>query len=74
MKEYSDLNHLSSLQHNHSKAQTLVHCCLQLIFLEQKQKLTPSSMLNAKTTSLDTTDKLKGVDEKYDGLLMLCDL
>ena len=39
MKEFSELNHLSSAQKNHSKSQTHVHCYLQLNYLEKRLNL-----------------------------------
>ena len=71
MKEYSDLNHSSCA----AKSLTITNSYALLSTVKlfgKKQKLTASSMLKAKTTSPDTTNKLKRADEKYDCLLMLC--
>jgi hypothetical protein len=60
MKEFSDLNHLSSAQKNHSKSQTPMHCCLQLNYLKKKTKVDP--LLNAERKN-DITRHNKQVEK-----------
>ena len=59
---FSDLNQLSSAQQKHSKSHPHVHCCLQLKLFGKQQTVTCISTVNAETTSLGITSKLKRTD------------
>jgi hypothetical protein len=69
MKEFSDLNHLSRVQQNHSKSQTPVHCCLQLNYLG-KTNVGPLLDAECKNDITRHNKHFKRTDGKYDGLLM----